>query len=105
MENIFDIKNLIENSSMSIVYFTGSDCGACEAIKFKVQELLKKYPKIKSCEINGERHCDIAAQFGVFSLPLFILYVDKKETLRLGRNISLIDLEKDIDRYYNLIFN
>lgn len=93
------------NSDIAIVYFTGLDCGACEAIKFKVEDMIKKYPKIKACEISGEKYPKIAAEFGIFSLPILILYVDKKETIRTGRNVSMLDLEKDIDRYYNMIFN
>ena len=29
----YEIEELIKNNIMSIVYFTGSRCGACEAIK------------------------------------------------------------------------
>lgn len=105
IDSSFEIKNIINQNDMTIVYFTGLDCGACEVIKLKLEDILKSYPKIKACEISGEKHRDIAAEFGVFSLPIMILYVDKKETIRVGRNVSMLDLEKNIERYYNLIFN
>ena len=100
-----EIIELINSSQMSIVYFTGTTCGACVAIKQKVELLMKKFPKIECGEISGEEHLDIAAEYGVFHLPIFILYVDKKETLRLGRNLSMLDLERDIERYYKLIYD
>ena len=99
-----DIKDLINSNDMVIVYFTGLDCGACETIKLKVENILLRYPKIKFYEVSGEKYPSIAADFGVFSLPIMILYVDNKETIRVGRNISIMDLEKDIYRYYNMIF-
>ena len=36
-----DISNLIKYNKMAVVYFTGMDCGACEAIKFKIESILK----------------------------------------------------------------
>ena len=102
---MIDVNNIINTNDMALVYFTGLDCGACEVIKDKVKNILDKYPKIKFCEISGEKYPSIAAEFSVFSLPTMILYVDKKETIRVGRNVSILDLEKDIYRYYNMIFS
>ena len=54
LHNEDEIIELINNNSMAVVYFTGMDCGACEVIKFKVENILRKHPEIKSGEINGE---------------------------------------------------
>ena len=99
-----EVRDIINSNDMVLVYFTGMDCGACETIKIKVKSILEDYPKIKFCEISGEKHPEIAASFEVFSLPIMILYVDKKETIRVGRNVSILDIERDISRYYNMIF-
>lgn len=104
LNNNEEIKKLIEESSMAIVYFTGMDCGACEAIKYKVEMILKKYPEIKSAEISGEENPGAAAAYGVFSLPVCLAYTMGKEALRIGRNVDLLEFEKDIDRYYEMIF-
>lgn len=96
--------NETKDNEMAIIYFTGMDCGACEAIKKKLEDILLKYPKIVSGEINGEENISVAAAFGVFTLPLFILYIEGKETLRFGRNIDLLEVERKISRYYNMIF-
>ncbi len=99
-----EINEIIHTSNISVIYFTGRDCGACEAIKFKVEEILKRFPRVKSGEIDGKKHPDICAEFNVFSLPLLILYVDEKESIRIGRNIDLLSLERNIERYYNMIY-
>lgn len=104
LEKKKEVYYIIENSNISVIYFTGRDCGACEAIKFKVKEILKMFPEIKGVEIDGENHPDICAEFNVFSLPLLILYVDKKESIRIGRNIDLLSLKMMIKRYYNIIY-
>lgn len=99
-----EMSEVIDSSRMSVLYFTGMDCGACEVIKFKVEEMLKRFPNIKSGEINGEKHPDLCAKFDVFSVPVFLLYVDKKESIRLGRNVDLLSLEGMINRYYEMIY-
>lgn len=65
---------------------------------------MKEYPNIKACEINGEEHLDIAASYGIFSVPVFLLFIDGKEYIRVGRNLDLLKLERDMNRYYNMIF-
>lgn len=99
-----DISNLIKYNKMAVVYFTGMDCGACEAIKFKIESILKNLPEIKSGEINGEENLSLAAKYGVFSLPIFLLFIEGKEILRIGRNVDLLELERNIKRYYEMIF-
>lgn len=99
-----EIISLIENNNMVVIYFTGNDCGACEVIKHKVESILKQMPNIKSGEIDGEKNIEVSAKYGVFSLPIFLLFIEGKETLRVGRNINLLELEQNIKRYYEMIF-
>lgn len=99
-----EIIDLIKNNNMVVIYFTGSMCGACEIIKIKIEDILKRFPKIKSGEINVEKYLDIAAKHNVFSVPIFLLYIEGKESIRLGRNLDLLELELNIKRYYEMIF-
>ena len=89
---------------MVVVYFTGRDCGACEAIKFKIEGILRTLPNIKAVEIDGEKNVQIAAKYGVFSFPIFLLFIEVKYTLRNGINVDLLELEINIKRYYEMIF-
>ena len=99
-----EIKKLIDSNRMVAIYFSGNSCGACKVIKVKIEHILKKYPNIKACEINGEEHLDIATSYGIFSVPVFLLFIDGKEYIRVGRNLDLLKLERDMNRYYNMIF-
>lgn len=99
-----ELEELVKESIMIIVYFTGNTCGACEIIKSRIQSILTKFNKIISAEVNGEENINIAAKYGVFSLPIMLLYIDGKETLRVGRNVDFLDLQNQISRYYNMIY-
>lgn len=100
----YEVESLIKDNIMAVVYFTGNDCGACETIKFKVDNILRRFPKIEGGEIQGEENIGVAAKYDVFSLPIFLLYINGKETLRYGRYVDLLDLEKNIERYYDILF-
>lgn len=104
LQNEDEILNLINENKISVIYFTGSSCDACSVIKLKLENILKKLPKIKSGEINGEENLLLATKYQVFSLPIFLLFIEGKESLRIGRNIDLLEVEKKITRYYKMIF-
>ena len=104
IENNEKIKSTITENEMVVLYFSNKVCGACEVIMNKVEKILESYPKVKSINIDGEKQLEIASINNVFSFPLLILYVNGKETIRVGRNIDFLELEKSIKRYYDILF-
>ena len=67
-------------------------------------DMLQSYPNIHAVKIEPESLPAIAATYQVFSIPVLILFVDGKETLREAGIISLNALEEKIARYYNLFY-
>lgn len=104
VNNNEEVKNMINENEIVILYFSNKACGACEAIRSKVERILKSYSKVKSIEIEGEKQIELAAINNVFSFPLLILFVNGKETIRVGRNINLFEFENIIKRYYKMLF-
>lgn len=100
----FEVEEFIKENLISIIYFSGSTCGACDAIKEKVLHIIKDYEKIEFMEINAVENKELAASYNIFSLPILLLFVNGKETLRVGRYFNLLDFKNSIDRYYNLVF-
>ncbi|WP_066896045.1 thioredoxin family protein [Clostridium nigeriense] len=100
----FEVEEFIKENLISIIYFSGSTCGACDAIKEKVLHIIKDYEKIEFMEINAVENKELAASYNIFSLPILLLFVNGKETLRVGRYFDLLDFKNSIDRYYNLVF-
>ncbi|MCF0147906.1 MAG: thioredoxin family protein [Clostridium sp.] len=98
------MEDFIKENLISIVYFSGVTCGACDAIRDKVFHIIKDYKEVEFMEINAIENRKIAASYDIFSLPILLLFVNGKESLRVGRNIDLLDFKNSIDRYYNLIF-
>jgi thiol-disulfide isomerase/thioredoxin len=98
------IEQLINNNEVVLVYFGSNNCNVCDAIKPKVNELLKDYPKIKSAQVDVEKSLEISAVYNIFTIPVILVYIEGKEIIREARHISLQDLNSKIDRYYNMLF-
>ncbi|MGL5085104.1 MAG: thioredoxin family protein [Clostridium sp.] len=99
-----EILEIIQKNKMSIIYFSGTSCGACEVIKNKVEKILIEYPSIECAEVNGVINNALASHYSIFSLPILLLFVDGKETIRVGRNFNILDFNKTIERYYMMLF-
>lgn len=50
-----EIQELINNNKIVIIYFGNNNCGICNIIKPKLEELLKNYSKVKSIQIDVEK--------------------------------------------------
>ena len=71
----------------------------------EIEEILKRFPRILGGEVNGEENISLAIKYDVYSVPVFILFIEGRESIRIGRNVDLLDLEKSIGRYYHMLFN
>lgn len=103
--NIQEIEKIIQKNDFVFLYFSGENCSVCKALKPKIDELFQKeFPKIELVEIQTDEALETTAHFGVFSLPTMLLFVEQKEFLRKGRNISLAMLVEEVKRIYTLFF-
>ena len=99
------IRNKIDTSPAVMLYFWGDNCAVCDALKPKIKELLEsKFPKIEQIYIDAKTNREIAAAFSVFSIPTTIIFLDGKEFIREGRNLSIANLEEKLQRPYQIFF-
>ena len=98
-----EIKSIISDNKMVVLYFSNNICGACEVIGRKIEEILEAYTQVKLLGVDGENNIETAALYDVFSFPLMILFVYGKETIRVGRNVDFNELENNINRYYDMM--
>ncbi len=98
------IRQSILNEEMILLYFGSSSCGVCVDMKPKVEDVLKKYPRIKSIYIDVEKSHNIAISYDIFTIPGILVFVEGKETIREARYISIGDIDNKIHRYYDLLF-
>lgn len=104
MDNL-EINRIIGENDFVFLYFSGENCAVCKALKPKIEELFTSlFSQIQLIEIPTDKALETTAQFGVFSLPTMLLFVEQKEFLRKGRNVSLALLRNEVKRVYTLFF-
>jgi thioredoxin-like negative regulator of GroEL len=99
-----ELSQLTDNQTV-ILYLTSPECNVCKVLKPKVREIVdKKFPKMSIHFIDINQYPKIAAELQVFTVPVILVYFEGREFFRKVRNISLIELEKEILRPYDLLF-
>ena len=104
IESYEELKELIKSNDMLLIYFGIEKCGVCESMKPKVENMIKNYPNINAVMVEADKNLNIAAKFNVFTVPVILLYIEGKETIREARIISLDNLEKKIARYCQIFY-
>jgi len=100
------IKEKIERETGIMLYFWGEHCNVCHALQPKLFDAFEKnFPKIEKITIDVGEHADIAAAFGVFSIPTAIVFLDGREFARVSRNVSIPALVEQIRRPYEIMLS
>ena len=105
INSLEEINNIINTAQPVLIYFSAENCSVCEVLKPKVNtEIKAKFDKFGIYEIKANLHKEIASKFSVFSIPTMLVYFDKKEFFRYGRNVSLSLILEEIRRPYELFY-
>lgn len=104
--SIEEYHNIIKSNSGVLIYFSHDKCNVCKVLKPKIHAMLQEeFPLIKMFYADTVLYPEIAAQNSIFTVPTIIIYFDKKEFLRKGRNIGIEELKKELQRPYDLLFS
>lgn len=98
------INSVINIGEPVLIYFSGENCSVCKVLKPKIeQEVIKNFPKFKLYEVKTDIYKELTSQFTVFSIPTVLIFFDRKEFKRYGRNISIPLFIEELERPYNLM--
>ena len=65
---------VIKSDKKVLVDFYADWCGPCRMVSPIVDEIAEEYPEYKVCKINVDEENELAASFGVMSVPsLFVV--------------------------------
>jgi len=104
IQTIEQINSVINTGEPVLIYFSGENCSVCKVLKPKIeQEVIKNFPKFKLYEVKTDIYKELTSQFTVFSIPTVLIFFDRKEFKRYGRNISIPLFIEELERPYNLI--
>ena len=96
------VEEAIQKDHMVLILFTTPGCGVCHAVKEKLELMLPSYPKLKAYHADVAEFRELSGAYSIFSAPVVLVFIDRKETIRMGRSISMRQLTADLNRYYSL---
>lgn len=103
--NTEELQNILKTNDAVMVYFSGKDCGVCQALQPKIKTLFTtSFPKVKQIFIEADTFIQTAREFGIFTLPSLIIFIQNKEFVRESRHISINELETQFSRTYTMFF-
>jgi thioredoxin 1 len=70
--NTFD--NFIKYHKVAVIDFWAEWCAPCIMLAPIIEELAKDYPQVGFGKVNSDENQDIAARYGVMSLPTVIFF-------------------------------
>lgn len=87
------------------IYFKGEHCGVCQVLFPKIEAHFQSvYPLLDFQVVEVEKTPEIAAQYGVFTLPVLLIFFEGKENFRFVRHFSTAQVDEKLARVYRLLF-
>lgn len=96
LTNITDIEEVISKNRICLFYIKAPDCGVCNIMFSKVEQLVENYPRLLSFYTDITEEPLIASRFLVYAGPTALLILEGKEVYRNSRFIDLEELKRKI---------
>jgi thiol-disulfide isomerase/thioredoxin len=104
LRNIDEIKGLVSNNKIALLYISSESCGVCKVIFPRIEDMLKSYPEIEAARTDIQELPLLSGEYNVFTIPCVLVFVEGKEIVRQARYINFEQLNDQIDRYYNIFY-
>ncbi|MCU6711536.1 thioredoxin family protein [Paenibacillus sp. J5C_2022] len=92
------VEEFLENHKLSFLYVSRPECSVCHAILPKLRELLDHYPLIHLGHIDANKVEEVAEKFLIFTVPIMLLIIDRKEYIREDRFVRFDQLKNKLEQ-------
>lgn len=100
--NKSQMDDVIKSDTFALFYLSKTQCGVCKSLKPKIKMIADKYHKLNQYYVNLDRDETIIGQYSLFTVPVVLVFVEGRETIREARYMSVIDIDSRLERIFNL---
>ena len=94
------IEQFLDENMLAFLYITQPNCSVCHGLQPQIENILKKYPKIKARTVNAAEVPEVAGRWNIFTAPVLLLFVDGKEYVREARIVHTEKFDERISKIY-----
>jgi thioredoxin-like negative regulator of GroEL len=102
LASISQIEQFITNHRFSFVYIMRTNCSVCHALFPQLKNVLEDFPDIQLGVVNADDVPEVAGYLSIFTAPVMILFMDRKEVLREARFVHLDVFREKLKKIYEL---
>ena len=73
---------ILESEGIAIVDFYADWCGPCKMMAPVIDKIAEENPELNVAKVNVDESGELAARFGIMSIPTLIVFKDGKEINR-----------------------
>jgi len=103
LNSIIEIKDFISSGDMRLLYLSRPDCGVCQALIPKIENMILDFPDLDGRYIDLDQLPEAAGKYSIFTIPGILVFIKGKETIRKARYVSVEELKTEIKRYDSLL--
>ena len=100
------LQAVLQREPAALILFGGPTCGVCAAVKPRLEALMAaRFPRLFMGYVDCEASPELAAQQGVYALPVVRVYFEGHRFTERARVFGLEALAAEVERPYGLMFD
>lgn len=93
-----EIDSFITSNQLAFLFLSRPNCSVCVSLLPQIKTVMENYPSVKTAYINTEVIPEVAGRFSIFTVPVLILFFERKEYLREARIVPIAPFNEKINR-------
>lgn len=93
-----EINNFIKDQALGVIVFSTRGCVVCRPLKEKINHIVSSLESVEVSDVFIEDIPSAQGDFGVYTAPIVLVFVEGKESKRYSAAMDLLEFERYLHR-------